>query len=195
MRGMLASLDVPLLRRAKIETPLGFLVAVADDQAVLLLDFGDDPHLETVVVRLRARYGTGEAEAIPPEAHPVMSQLCLELGEYFRGERREFAVPLEPFGSDFELRVWPNGIVWRYCQTRSYREQARGIGAPGAARAVGRANGMNKIAIIIPCHRVIGANGSLTGYGGGVDRKRRLLQHEGVLLAAPSALWQRNCFC
>jgi O-6-methylguanine DNA methyltransferase len=184
MSGMITAADPPLLRRARIDTPVGPVVAVADDEALLLLDFGDDPHLGAVVTRLRGQCGADEPEVISADAHPVMSQLSEQLGEYFRGQRREFTVPLEPRGNDFQLRVWQYLQTIPFGQTRSYGEQARAIGAPGAARAVGRANGMNRIAIIIPCHRV----GSLTGYGGGMERKRWLLQHEGVLLPAISAL-------
>lgn len=185
---MIASPDVPLFWRAIIDTPVGPLSAVASHQALLLLEFGDEPHPGAVVTRLRGPCGAHEPEAIAANAHPVMWQLFQQLGEYFRGERQQFTVPLEPRGNDFQLRVWQYLQTIPFGQTRSYGEQARGIGAPGAARAVGRANGMNKIAIIIPCHRVIGASGSLTGYGGGMERKRWLLQHEGVPLPALPAL-------
>jgi methylated-DNA-[protein]-cysteine S-methyltransferase len=101
-----------------------------------------------------------------------------QLREYFAGERRAFALPLAPSGSPFERRVWQELLEIPYGETASYGEIARRIGAPSAARAVGLANGRNPIAVVVPCHRVIGANGSLTGYGGGLERKRWLLDLE-----------------
>ena len=101
-----------------------------------------------------------------------------QLSAYFAGELTEFDVELDLRGTDFQRRVWKALLTIPYGETRSYGEIAEQIGAPGAARAVGLANGHNPIAIIVPCHRVIGASGSLTGYGGGLDRKRTLLELE-----------------
>ncbi|MGN6608017.1 MAG: methylated-DNA--[protein]-cysteine S-methyltransferase [Jatrophihabitans sp.] len=101
-----------------------------------------------------------------------------ELDEYFAGTRREFTVPLHPAGSPFQLRVWAALAEIPYGETTSYGKTAVAIGSPTASRAVGLANGQNPIPIIVPCHRVVGANGSLTGYGGGLDAKRWLLAHE-----------------
>jgi methylated-DNA-[protein]-cysteine S-methyltransferase len=101
-----------------------------------------------------------------------------QLDEYFAGERHEFSMPLAPAGGAFESRVWDELVKIPYGATSSYGEIAARIGAPGAARAVGLANGRNPIALIVPCHRVIGADGSLTGYGGGLERKRLLLDLE-----------------
>jgi methylated-DNA-[protein]-cysteine S-methyltransferase len=106
-----------------------------------------------------------------------------QLGEYFAGERTDFTLPLAPRGNAFELRVWEALREIPYGETVSYGEIARRIGSPTAARAVGLANGRNPIAVIVPCHRVIGANGSLTGYGGGLERKRYLLDLEAGRLA------------
>jgi methylated-DNA-[protein]-cysteine S-methyltransferase len=105
-----------------------------------------------------------------------------QLEQYFRGERREFDLPLKLDGNSFELSVWDALRDIPYGETLSYGEVARGIGHPDAPRAVGAANGRNPVAIIVPCHRVIGANGSLTGYGGGLDRKRFLLDLEAGVL-------------
>ena len=102
--------------------------------------------------------------------------------QYFRGERREFDLPLELEGNSFELSVWDALREIPYGETVSYGHIARGIGHPDAPRAVGAANGRNPVAIIVPCHRVIGADGSLTGYGGGLDRKRFLLDLEAGVL-------------
>lgn len=101
-----------------------------------------------------------------------------QLEEYFAGERTEFELELDLVGTAFQRRVWAALLTIPYGQTRSYGEIARQIGVPAAFRAVGLANGHNPIGIVVPCHRVIGANGSLTGYGGGIDRKRALLQLE-----------------
>ncbi|MFN0130419.1 MAG: methylated-DNA--[protein]-cysteine S-methyltransferase [Verrucomicrobiales bacterium] len=104
-----------------------------------------------------------------------------QLNEYFAGRRREFDVPLAAAGTDFQQRVWAALATIPFGETRSYGDIARSLGQPGASRAVGLANGQNPISIIVPCHRVIGANGTLTGYGGGLERKRWLLEHEGAL--------------
>jgi methylated-DNA-[protein]-cysteine S-methyltransferase len=101
-----------------------------------------------------------------------------KLDAYFAGGLRRFSVPLAPHGSEFQQRVWAALLEIPYGETESYGELAARIGSPGAARAVGLANGKNPIGIVIPCHRVVGSNGSLTGYGGGLDRKKRLLDLE-----------------
>jgi methylated-DNA-[protein]-cysteine S-methyltransferase len=111
-------------------------------------------------------------------ATPGFEQAVEELGEYFRGERTRFTVPIGPKGSAFQMRVWDQLLQIPYGETRSYGEIARALGDPGLAREVGWANARNPIAIIVPCHRVIGSDGSLTGYAGGLDRKRRLLDLE-----------------
>ncbi|OIN82304.1 methylated-DNA--[protein]-cysteine S-methyltransferase [Mycobacterium malmoense] len=101
-----------------------------------------------------------------------------QLGAYFAGELSDFDIDLDLRGTEFQRRVWQALLTIPYGETRSYGEIAEQIGAPGSARAVGWANGHNPIAIVVPCHRVIGTNGSLTGYGGGLDRKRTLLELE-----------------
>ncbi|MEX2964538.1 methylated-DNA--[protein]-cysteine S-methyltransferase [Microbulbifer sp. TYP-18] len=103
-----------------------------------------------------------------------------QLREYFAGQRRQFQLPLAPPGTDFQRRVWDALLQIPYGETRSYGQQAQLLGQPRAIRAVGRANGANPVAVIIPCHRVIGANGSLTGYAGGLSLKARLLTLEGA---------------
>jgi methylated-DNA-[protein]-cysteine S-methyltransferase len=101
-----------------------------------------------------------------------------QLSEYFAGERREFDLPLELAGTPFRVRVWEALAAIRYGTTRTYGELAASLGQPGAARAVGLANGRNPFAIVLPCHRVVGADGALVGYGGGLERKAWLLEHE-----------------
>jgi methylated-DNA-[protein]-cysteine S-methyltransferase len=115
-------------------------------------------------------------------ASEVVERARRQLEEYFAGARTTFDLPLEPVGSPFELRVWEALRAIPYGTTVSYGELARRLGDPRGSRAVGAANGRNPIPIIVPCHRVIGAHGELTGYGGGLDRKRWLLEHEGALL-------------
>lgn len=149
---------------ARVASPIGTLTALVDDGGALtrLLFAGDAP---------------------PPDAvwdDERCAPVVAELEEYFRGERRDFSVPLAPRGTDFQRRVWDELRRIPYGQTISYRELAARIGRPAAVRAVGRANGTNPIPVIVPCHRVIGADGSLTGYGGGLETKRRLLELEGV---------------
>ncbi len=112
------------------------------------------------------------------DASPLLCEAVRQLRAYFAGELKEFRLPLEMAGTDFQKRVWASLLEIPYGETRSYSQIAQAIGAPMAVRAVGAANGENPIAIVVPCHRVIGANGKLTGYGGGLDLKRRLLDME-----------------
>jgi methylated-DNA-[protein]-cysteine S-methyltransferase len=105
-----------------------------------------------------------------------------QLAEYFDRRRRSFELPLQPAGTDFQLQVWNALLTIPYGQTRSYRDVAETIGRPDAVRAVGSANGQNPISILVPCHRVLGSDGKLVGYGGGLWRKEWLLQHEGGML-------------
>ncbi len=168
------SKDARILRVTRIPTPLGPMVAAATEDAVCFLEFADRRALSTQLRRLARRVPSMFA----PGRNEVLDQLVTELEEYFAGTRRAFEVPLHPRGTPFQERVWAvlQGIPAG--QTRSYSEVARAIGRPSAVRAVAHANGDNPISILVPCHRVIGADGSLTGYGGGLWRKRRLLDLE-----------------
>jgi methylated-DNA-[protein]-cysteine S-methyltransferase len=112
----------------------------------------------------------------------IFDGVCSELAAYFDGTLHDFSLALEPHGTTFQKRVWNELRRIPYGETISYGELARRIGQPNASRAVGRANGQNPISIVIPCHRVIGADGTLTGYGGGLDRKQRLLELERATL-------------
>ena len=151
-----------------VESPLGPLTLVATDQALVGL------HLRAL--------GPGEVAA-EPRRTPLLEEAAAQLRAYFAGDREDFELPLEPAGTDFQRAVWaalrriPYGATW------SYARLAREVGRPRAVRAVGAANGANPIAVILPCHRVIGTDGSLTGYGGGLPRKKWLLAHEGAELA------------
>jgi AraC family transcriptional regulator of adaptative response/methylated-DNA-[protein]-cysteine methyltransferase len=159
---------------AWLRTPLGPMIAAATRQGVCLLEFTDrrmlETQLEILARRLRLPLVPGDTEAL--------GQLKAELAEYFAGRRRVFEVPLQVKGSPFQERVWQELVEIPYGETRSYEEIARRVGSPGAVRAVGQANGMNRIAIVLPCHRVVNKSGKLGGYGGGLWRKQRLLALE-----------------
>jgi methylated-DNA-[protein]-cysteine S-methyltransferase len=146
-------------------SPIGELLLVGDGSTVSGLYMQDG--------RKPKRIAAGWMESAAPFA-----DVRAQLQEYFAGERTTFDVPLAPQGAPFELEVWHALEEIPYGETVSYGEIARRVGQPGAARAVGTANGRNPIAVIVPCHRVIGADGSLTGYGGGLERKRLLLELE-----------------
>jgi methylated-DNA-[protein]-cysteine S-methyltransferase len=153
-----------------IDSVLGPLTIVAEDDQIRCLYMDLQRH-RPVDDEL------GEAEPRGRDAAPFKAAAD-QLDAYFEGERTTFDLPLAPVGSEFQRRVWTALQEIPYGQTESYGEVAERIGSPGAARAVGLANGKNPIGILIPCHRVVGANGSLTGYGGGLDRKRQLLDLE-----------------
>ena len=160
------------------QSPLGPIVAAAVEAGVVLLEFGEIERLEQQAPTLR-RWFKGPVVA---GKHRHLEQLFVELGEYFAGTRREFSVPLVIRGTPFEVSVW-NALREIPCGTTcSYADIARVVGNPKAVRAVGSANGRNRMSIIIPCHRVVNADGRLGGYGGGLWRKIRLLELEGVLL-------------
>jgi methylated-DNA-[protein]-cysteine S-methyltransferase len=142
-------------------TPVGPLLLTASDDALTGLWFGVKP-----------------VPGARDDSHPVLGTAAAQLGEYFAGARRDFDLPLAPAGTPFQLTVWEQLRLIPYGTTTSYGELARRVGNPAASRAVGLANGRNPIAIIVPCHRVIGANGSLTGFGGGMAAKRTLLDLE-----------------
>ncbi|HTL56489.1 MAG TPA: methylated-DNA--[protein]-cysteine S-methyltransferase [Candidatus Limnocylindrales bacterium] len=157
-----------------LETPLGPMLAGAVDSGISFLEYTDRRMLEHNFRSMRRRFGCG----IVPGQHPLLERLRTELNEYFEGERREFSLPLASRGTSFQEKVWLELQRIPCGQTISYDELARRIGQPTAQRAVARANGMNYVAILIPCHRVIGKDGTLTGYGGGLWRKRLLLELE-----------------
>lgn len=162
------------LHFTRILTPLGPMLAAAHNEALALLEFTDRRMLETQLQRLGRRL----PGAPVPAPNAILEQTQAELDAYFAGTLRQFTVPLEPAGTPFQHAVWQVLRDIPYGTTRSYGEQARLIGRPTATRAVARANGDNPIAIIVPCHRVVGANGKLTGYGGGLWRKQWLLDLE-----------------
>jgi methylated-DNA-[protein]-cysteine S-methyltransferase len=142
----------------EFHSPVGSLTLEGDDHKLTRLGFGDP--------------GTPQGDA------RAVAQAAIQLEQYFAGERTEFALDIELEGTSFERRVWEAVRAIPYGETSSYAEIARRVGRPNASRAVGRANGRNPIAVIVPCHRVVGSDGSLTGYAGGVEMKRALLALE-----------------
>jgi AraC family transcriptional regulator of adaptative response/methylated-DNA-[protein]-cysteine methyltransferase len=173
-RNPTAAKGVPLLSIARIPTPLGPMVAAANDRALFLLEFADRRMLETQLKTLRRRLGC----AFAPGTNAVLGQASRELAEYFAGRRRRFDVPLATPGTPFQKNIWERLVRIPSGKTVSYGALARDLGRPAAVRAVARAVGDNRIAILVPCHRVVGSDGNLTGYGGGLWRKRRLLDLE-----------------
>lgn len=158
----------------RIETPLGTMLACATNKGICLLEFSDRKMLETelksIAKLLNATIIQGNNEHF--------DTLEIQLQEYFNGNRKEFSIPLHTPGTDFQNKVWTALQRIPYGKTKSYKEQAITTGNPESVRAVANANGMNRISIIIPCHRVIGSDGQLTGYGGGLWRKKYLLELE-----------------
>jgi AraC family transcriptional regulator of adaptative response/methylated-DNA-[protein]-cysteine methyltransferase len=167
-------LDARTVRVTRILTPLGPMLVGATDESLCLLEFIDRRMLETQLKRLRDRLGA----VLIPGSNPATRTMEEELAAYFARDLSEFSLPLETPGTEFQRTVWEALRDIPYGTTASYGDVARNIGRPTAVRAVARANGDNRIAIVIPCHRVIGSDGTLTGYGGGLWRKRRLLELE-----------------
>ena len=148
-----------MLYQCKYNSPIGELYITADDYSLLSVSF------------------SSKENEISSENN-IIKNTKKQLDEYFSRRRKVFDLPLNPIGTEFQKSVWKELIKIPYGQTRTYKEIAIAIGNPNASRAVGNANNKNPIAIIIPCHRVIGSNGDLTGYAGGLDKKQLLLTHE-----------------
>lgn len=163
-----------ILKAAWIDTPLGPMIAIADEKALYLLEFVDRRGLEREVERLRKKT---QSAIIPGHTQPI-SSIEDELKKYFEGILIKFKTPLFLLGSPFQKRVWEELRKIPCGETRSYSEIAAAIGQPTAFRAVANANGANQFALVIPCHRVINTNGELGGYGGGLARKKWLINHE-----------------
>ncbi|HEX7151988.1 MAG TPA: methylated-DNA--[protein]-cysteine S-methyltransferase [Thermoanaerobaculia bacterium] len=145
---------------AYADTPIGMLLVAGDADSVAAIQFRPEPRDEWT------------------RDDDLFRDVLAQLDEYFAGRRRTFELPLAPKGTPFQLAVWNALQTIPYGETRSYSEIARAIGKPDTVRAVGAANGANPLPIVVPCHRVIGANGALTGFGGGIETKRYLLQLE-----------------
>lgn len=152
-------------QHTEIDSPYGLLTLVADDGVLCGLYMTDHRHRPPL-------------ETFGPRDDSVFGEAMDQLSAYFAGELKEFTLELRMPGTPFQRTVWEQLKLIPYGETRSYGQLARALGNPGASRAVGLANGRNPVSIIVPCHRVIGAGGSMTGYGGGLDRKQRLLDFE-----------------
>ena len=157
-------------------TPIGLVRIVEQDGAITRVD-------------LSSCQGFDERDCGRPGTSALLRAAAQQLDEYFAGTRTAFELPLRPAGTAFQCQAWQALRAIPYGQTRSYADQARAVGRPTATRAIGAANGRNPIAIIVPCHRVIGSDGSLTGYAGGQAVKRWLLNHEGANKQAQLGLW------
>lgn len=166
--------DKRLINLHRLETPLGTMIACATEEGICLLEFSDRKMLETELKDLARRLNADIIQA----SHPHFESLKTELGEYFQGNRQQFSVPLFTPGTAFQQLVWQALQTIPYGTTASYKQQSLFIRKPEAVRAVANANGMNRVSILVPCHRVIGENGQLTGYGGGLYRKQWLLNLE-----------------
>jgi methylated-DNA-[protein]-cysteine S-methyltransferase len=159
-----------MIRYARIPTPAGTLFATATNGALTGVYFENQQHFPP----------NSDEWQEDPRAAPL-PECARQIREYFDGKRTSFDLPLAPEGTDFQQRVWKQIARIPHGETITYAELARRAGAPGSARAAGAATGRNPISIIVPCHRVVGSDGSLTGYAGGLPRKTRLLEIEGVL--------------
>jgi methylated-DNA-[protein]-cysteine S-methyltransferase len=182
-------MDKPRRTTRVVHSPIGPLTLTAENDALVEIDFATSAG--TAEGKVGSPEGsasaTGEDDAGPRPVSAtdrVLDEAARQLDGYFAGERRRFDLPLDPHGTAFQTDVWEALRKIPYGETRSYADIARRIGRPTAVRAVGRANGQNPLAIVVPCHRVIGADGSLTGYSGGVDKKRTLLELESRVLEA-----------
>ncbi|HEX6811202.1 MAG TPA: methylated-DNA--[protein]-cysteine S-methyltransferase [Planctomycetota bacterium] len=162
-----------MLYTRTLSSPIGSLrLVVRDDGAVVRIHLPGEGTRHREPARAPVHRDAGQCDG-----------LTRELEQYFEGKRRQFTLPLLPEGTAFQLAVWDALIAIPFGETRSYQQQARRIGRPAATRAVGAANGRNPIPIVVPCHRVIGKDGSLTGFGGGLACKQWLLAHEAAVLA------------
>ncbi|GIK39495.1 MAG: methylated-DNA--protein-cysteine methyltransferase [Chloroflexota bacterium] len=155
---------MPQVYKTYFQSEIGLLEIVGTDGSIRKVNFVEGE--------------VGNEAMLQSDLPPEMSACLAQLGAYFRGDRREFSLKLEPGGTDFQKAVWRQLLTIPYGQTVSYLDIARQVSNEKAVRAVGAANGQNPIAIIVPCHRVVGSNGQLTGYGGGLWRKAWLLNHE-----------------
>jgi O-6-methylguanine DNA methyltransferase len=169
--------DTKLLYYTNLTTPLGNMFALASDSGLQMLEFHEKEEIASLLSHISKTTGSELKES----ANDILKNTISQLQEYFDRSRKEFDLPLEPEGSKFQKMVWTQLLTIPYGRTSSYQKQAEALGNVMVIRAMASANGKNPIAIVIPCHRVIGTNGSLTGYAGGLWRKKWLLEHEGAM--------------
>lgn len=163
--------------RARITTPFGELTVVASDVGVRYVMFENDAHPKSFV----------NMSIVDDASHHVVALAVQQLNEYLAGDRTSFAVPLDLVGTEFQVQAWRALAAIPFGSTATYAQQAASIGRPTATRAIGAANGRNPVVVVLPCHRVIGADGSLTGFGGGLPVKKWLLEHEVAVVAQHAA--------
>jgi methylated-DNA-[protein]-cysteine S-methyltransferase len=195
-----------LIHSTRFSSPVGALFLAVSERGLLALEFDRRlPGQQTIRpnprdLRAESSLGTGGSAGKPrhvrtakeakfqfEELESALRPYVRELEEYFAGQRRQFSFALDLRGTDFQLACWRALVAIPYGETRSYADIARAVGCPRGFRAVGMANNRNPLAIVVPCHRVIGSDGSLSGYGGGLDVKRKLLELEGALSATLAA--------
>ena len=164
--------DVPIFSRGIIEAPFGVVTVIGSDLGIRFVMFANDAHPKPLE-RLHISN---------TEIHDSVNEAITQLKEYFAGSRHDFELSLDLQGTEFQVAAWNALADIPYGRTASYGQQAASIGRPKAVRAIGGANGRNPVAIVLPCHRIVGADGSLTGFGGGIDVKKWLLDHEQSML-------------
>ena len=181
------SISMEILHTTNIDSPIGPLFLAASSQGLVALEFDARlPGQQSIRPNPRDLREEKKGFQFEPSSR-VMQPYLSELEEYFAGKRREFTFPIDLRGTDFQLACWRALLAIPYGETRTYADIARAVGKPNAFRAVGMANNRNPIAIVVPCHRVIASDGTLCGYGGGLDVKRKLLELEGALTGVLAA--------
>ncbi len=163
-----------MISTSYFNSPVGTLFLGANEEGVVFVEFASESDRAAQQARLRKKLKDEFVEG----TNPHLAKLEVQLSGYFAGKLKKFDLPLKLNGTDFQKKVWNSLLDIPFGETRSYGDQAKAIGKPSAVRAVANANGDNLISIVIPCHRVIGSDGSLTGYGGGLPNKQWLLNHE-----------------
>lgn len=169
--------DVPFVSRRTCEAPFGVVTVVGSDLGIRFVLFSNDAHPKPLE-RLHIS---------DTEIHDSVNDAITQLQDYFAGSRHDFELPLDLHGTEFQVAAWRALADIPYGHTASYGQQAASIGRPTAVRAIGGANGRNPVAIVLPCHRIVGADGSLTGFGGGIAVKKWLLDHEQSMLHSASS--------
>jgi methylated-DNA-[protein]-cysteine S-methyltransferase len=174
----MAKAETAVFRYCEVDSPIGKLVLVGKGNGLCHIEFGSYADRSAALQAWAGKHGAGEAEWRLAEDDALLVRAAGQLEEYFRGTREAFDVPLDLLGTSFQRSVWEELLRIPHGEVRSYKQVAVGIGKPQAMRAVGGANNRNPVPIIVPCHRVIGADGSMVGYGGGMGIKTYLLEHE-----------------
>ena len=164
--------DVPIFSRGTIEAPFGVVTVIGSDLGIRFVMFANDAHPKPLE----------KLQISDTEIHGSVNDAITQLEEYFAGSRHDFELSLDLQGTEFQVAAWNALADIPYGRTASYGQQAASIGRPKAVRAIGGANGRNPVAIVLPCHRIVGADGSLTGFGGGIEVKKWLLDHEQSML-------------